>query len=81
MAFIHALGIDKVLKVFSPIVRPIVNILPEQRLAACVNTWDLREAAKQRTHLMCFDYLDSGADDEIAINRSRSAYVKKKFNK
>lgn len=75
MAFIHKLGIDKVLKVFSPIVRPIVNILPEQRLAAAVNTWDLREAARQRTHLMCFDYLDSGADDEIAINRSRSAYA------
>ena len=58
-----------------PVVKPLVNIAPNMRLANAVNTWDLRDAAKQRTHLMCFDYLDSGADDEIAINRSRSAYA------
>lgn len=75
MAFIHKLGLDKVLSVFSPVVKPIVNLLPEARLANAVNVWDLRDCAKQRTHLMCFDYLDSGADDEIAINRSRSAYA------
>ena len=75
MAFIHRLGIDKVLSVFTPVVRPILNYAPDARLAAAVNTWDLRAAAKQRSHVMCFDYLDSGADDEIAINRPRSAYA------
>ena len=75
MAFIHRLGLNHVFNLFTPVVKPLVNIAPNMRLANAVNTWDLRDAAKQRTHLMCFDYLDSGADDEIAINRSRSAYA------
>ena len=75
MAFIHRLGLNKVFRLFDPVVRPIVNYLPDARLEKCVNTWDLRAAAELRTHKMCFGYLDSGADDEIAINRSRSAYA------
>ena len=75
MAFIHRLGLNKVFRLFDPIVRPIVNAGPNHRLEKCVNTWDLRDAAKLRTHQMCFGYLDSGADDEIAIARSRSAYA------
>ena len=59
----------------TPVVKPLVNIAPNLRLANAVNIADLREAAKERTHLMCFDYLDSGADDEIAMKRSRSAYA------
>merc|ERR1719161_1395264 len=64
-----------IFRLFDPIVRPIVNAGPNHRLEKCVNTWDLRDAAKLRTHQMCFGYLDSGADDEIAIARSRSAYA------
>jgi len=75
MAFIHRFGLDKFFKIFDPIVRPVVNYLPDARLANAVNVWDLRDCAALRTHLMCFGYLDSGADDEIAINRSRSAYA------
>jgi len=75
MAFIHRLGLNKFFRLFDPIVRPIVNAGPNHRLEKCVNTWDLRDAAKLRTHQMCFGYLDSGADDEIAIARSRSAYA------
>merc|ERR1719274_561892 len=75
MAFIHRLGLNKFFRLFDPVVRPIVNAGPNHRLEKCVNTWDLRDAAKLRTHQMCFGYLDSGADDEIAIARSRSAYA------
>ena len=74
MAFIHKLGLNKFFRLFNPIVEPLVNIGPNRRLAKCCNTWDLRDAARLRTHQMCFGYLDSGADDEIALERSRSAY-------
>jgi len=74
MAFIHKLGLNKFFRLFNPIVEPIVNIGPKARLAKCCNTWDLRKAAEKRTHAMCFGYLDSGADDEIAIGRSRSQF-------
>ena len=62
------------LRLFSPLVTPLVNAAPKSRLERAANVWDLREAAKLRTHRMCFDYLDGGADDEIALARSRSAY-------
>jgi L-lactate dehydrogenase (cytochrome) len=39
-----------------------------------VNVADLRDCAKARAHKMVFDYIDGGADDEITLNRSRSAY-------
>ena len=74
MAFVHRLGINKLLAPLRPLVNPIVNAAPNARLAKAVNVWDLRECASKRTHQMCFGYLDSGADDEIAIRRSRSAY-------
>lgn len=74
MAFIHRLGLNHALKLLDPIVHPIVNYGPNARLKNAVNIWDLRALAQQRTHQMCFGYLDSGADDEIAIKRSRSAY-------
>mmetsp|Transcript_31053 Transcript_31053/g.88089 ORF Transcript_31053/g.88089 Transcript_31053/m.88089 type:complete len:422 (+) Transcript_31053:154-1419(+) len=74
MAFIHQLGLNKVFSLFSPLVRPVLNVPANRRLKNAVNVWDLRECAKQRTHMMCFGYLDSGADDELAMARSRSAY-------
>ncbi|QDZ18347.1 FMN-dependent dehydrogenase [Chloropicon primus] len=74
MAFIHKLGLNKFFRLFNPIVEPIVNAPAKARLAKCCNTWDLRKAAEKRTHQMCFGYLDSGADDEIAIGRSRSQF-------
>ena len=74
MAFIHKYGFNKFFRLFNPLVEPIVNARAKARLDKCCNTWDLRDAARLRTHQMCFGYLDSGADDEIALARSRSAY-------
>jgi len=75
MAFVHRLGINKLLAPLKPLVDPLVNVRPNARLAKACNVWDLRECAAKRTHQMCFGYLDSGADDEIAIRRSRGAYA------
>jgi len=40
-----------------------------------VNIADLRICAKKRAHKMVFDYLDSGADDEISLRRANTAYA------
>lgn len=39
-----------------------------------MNIADLRKCAAARAHKMVFDYIDGAADDEIAMDRSRSAY-------
>ncbi|GAX15612.1 hypothetical protein FisN_3Lh083 [Fistulifera solaris] len=44
------------------------------RLKKAVNIADLRLIAKSRAHKMVFDYLDSGADDEISLRRGKDAY-------
>merc|ERR1719162_703861 len=44
------------------------------RLAKAINISDLRDCAKMRAHKMVFDYLDSGADDEISLRRGKDAY-------
>ena len=49
MAFIHKLGLNKVFRVFNPLVEPIVNMNAKKRLAKCCNTWELREAARGRS--------------------------------
>ena len=57
--------------------RPLVHVLDapsRSRLASAVNVADLRLCARARAHKMVFDYIDGGADDEIALSRSRSAY-------
>jgi L-lactate dehydrogenase (cytochrome) len=36
------------------------------RLSDCLNVEDYRNAAKRRAHKMVFDYIDGGADDEVA---------------
>lgn len=46
----------------------------KRRLAKAVNIADLRLIAKARAHKMVFDYLDSGADDEISLRRGKDAY-------
>jgi len=46
----------------------------QRRLNKAVNIADLRMCAKKRSHKMVFDYLDSGADDEIILRRAKDAY-------
>lgn len=75
----HRWGLQKGFNIFSPIVRPIVNYNAERRLKNAVNIADLRRAAGFRMHRMSFGYLDSGADDEIAMRRSVSAYANYEF--
>eukprot|EP00958_Prasinococcus_capsulatus_P023660 scaffold3582_cov335-Prasinococcus_capsulatus_cf.AAC.3 len=70
----HSLGVHKVLGLFNPIVKPLVDFFPNQRLKNAVNIADLRAAAKLRAHKMVFDYLDAGADDEIILRRAKDAY-------
>lgn len=41
---------------------------------------DIRKCAQQRAHKMVFDYIDSGADDEIALKWANDAYQKKSFS-
>lgn len=60
-------------------IKPLVKIRPpgfgpEARLANAASIWDLREIARRRTPRAPFDYADGGADQEIALRRSREAY-------
>lgn len=60
-------------------VKPLVKIKPpgfgpEARLANAGDVYDLRRIAKRRTPRAAFDYTDGGADQEIALTRSRNAY-------
>ncbi|KAG8461515.1 hypothetical protein KFE25_001119 [Diacronema lutheri] len=70
----HDLGVHKLLKPLRPLISPIVDWPAKQRLRAAVNIADLRQCAKMRAHKMVFDYLDSGADDEIILRRAKDAY-------
>ena len=70
----HSLGVHKVLKHLNPLVKPMLDFLPNRRLAQAVNIADLRLCAEQRMHKMCFGYLDSGGDDEVTIRRNKDAY-------
>ena len=66
-------SLHRLLSPLKPLVR-VLDVPSRRRLAAAVNVADLRECASARAHKMVFDYIDGGADDEIALNRSRSAY-------
>ena len=70
----HDLGLHKVLKYIRPIINPVVDTFSIYRLNNAVNIADLRICAKKRSHKMVFDYLDSGADDEISLKRANDAY-------
>jgi len=71
----HSVGLNKVLRLFTPLVRPVLNTSARRRLRKAVNIADLRLCAKSRLHNMCFGYLDSGGDDEITLRRNKDAYT------
>jgi len=48
--------------------------LSQRRLEKTANIADLRMCAKKRSHKMVFDYLHSGADDEIMLKRAKDVY-------
>jgi len=68
----HKLGLHKILKHIP--LNAIFDAPSKRRLAKAVNIADLRLCAKARAHKMVFDYLDSGADDEISLRRAKDAY-------
>ena len=70
----HDLGLNKLLKIFNPLVRPVLNRAPNKRLKNAVNIADLRACAESRVHKMCFGHLDSGGDDEVTLRRNHDAY-------
>ena len=76
----HALGVHKVLGPLRPVVSPVVDWASKRRLGACVNVADLRVAAEKRMHRMCFGYLDSGADDEVTLRRSKDAFLERELH-
>ena len=60
-------------------VKPLLKVEPpgfgpQSRLAHAGDVYDLRKIAKRRTPRAAFDYTDGGADQEIALRRSREAY-------
>ena len=71
----HDLGLHKLLKLFSPLVRPVVNRAATRRLRKAVNIEDVRRCAEKRVHNMCFGYLVSGGDDEVSLRRNHDAYT------
>lgn len=54
--------------------QPLLDYNSKRRVQNAVNIEDLRLAAEKRSHAMVFGYLDGGADSEIALRRSVSAY-------
>jgi L-lactate dehydrogenase (cytochrome) len=60
--------------------RPLLRTKPlelqprTRRLQRAVTILDLRAAARRRTPRAVFDYVDGGADEELALRRSRSAF-------
>jgi len=60
-------------------IKPLIKIRspgigPEARLASAASIYDLRNVARSRTPRAPFDYTDGGAEQEIALRRSREAY-------
>ena len=76
----HSLGVHKLLGPLRPLVTPVVDAASRRRLAKCVNVADLRLAAEKRMHRMCFGYLDSGADDEVTLRRSKDAFLERELH-
>eukprot|EP00967_Tisochrysis_lutea_P093493 scaffold135310_cov36-Tisochrysis_lutea.AAC.1 len=58
------------LAVARPLISPMLESVHRARLDRALNVSDLRECARARAHPMVFGYLDSGADDEIALHRA-----------
>ena len=57
----------------------IFSVIAKNQVKKCYNIKDLRKLAELRSHKMVFDYLDSGADDEITKMEAERAYHKTKF--
>ena len=58
----------------------ILNYPSHRRLMNAFNIMEIRDCARLRAHKMVFDYIDSGADDEIALKWANDAYNKKSFS-
>ena len=71
----HTFGLHHLLKLFTPLAKPILNRPSLKRLRKAVNVADVRACAQQRVHSMCFGYLDSGGDDEVSLRRNHDAYT------
>jgi L-lactate dehydrogenase (cytochrome) len=66
-------------------IKPLVKIRPpgfgpQARLASAASIWDLRKIARRRTPRAPFDYTDGGAEQEVALNKSREVYRRLEFN-
>lgn len=66
-------------------IKPLVKIRPpgfgpEARLASAASIWDLRKIARRRTPRAPFDYADGGAEQEVALEKSREVYRRLEFN-
>lgn len=66
-------GLEPWLSRLRPWVSSHLDIFSRRRLANAVNIADLRLCAERRAHRMVFDYIDSGADDEITLRRNKRA--------
>lgn len=53
--------------------------IPDRKLSNVVNLAEMRLLAKQRVPKAVFDYVDGGANDELAYARSQSVYSKVEF--
>ena len=51
----------------------------KRRLASAANTDDLRRLAKRRLPAGVFDYIDGGAEDEVAMRANRDAFGRYEF--
>ncbi len=51
----------------------------ERRLSGCADISDLRTIAKRRLPGGVFDYIDGGAEDELALQRNSSAFADLEF--
>lgn len=72
---LHAIGVHHVLRHLRFVMSPLVNSASQRRVDRAVNIADLRMAAKERMHRMCFGYLDAGADDEVTLRRNKDAFL------
>jgi L-lactate dehydrogenase (cytochrome) len=60
--------------------KPIELDPVRRRLASAASVEDLRRAAKRRLPAGVFDYIDGGAEDELALSRNAQAYREIRFN-
>jgi L-lactate dehydrogenase (cytochrome) len=51
----------------------------KRRLATAANVEDLRRIAKRRLPAGVFDYIDGGAEDEVAMRANREAFGRYEF--